>query len=111
MNHENREEMAERFKRESGKSVHSNTCATSVAPAEIPSPCDCDNESTKPASPEVTFVLGCWVGIVVGMECVLLVDHESLRPAIGLLAAGVILPLIGGVLKQVFDRRSTKEPS
>jgi hypothetical protein len=39
---EDREERAARFVRESGKAVHSNTCATSIAPAEEPRPCDCD---------------------------------------------------------------------
>jgi hypothetical protein len=38
---ESREEKAARFIRESGKTTHSNCCATSLAPAEEPGPCDC----------------------------------------------------------------------
>lgn len=37
-----REQKATRLVKESGKIVHSNTCATSVAPAEEPGPCDCN---------------------------------------------------------------------
>ena len=38
---ETREQKAKRLVKESGKTVHSNTCATSLAPAEEPGPCDC----------------------------------------------------------------------
>lgn len=37
-----REELADAYIELSGKKVHSNTCATSLAPAEHPGPCDCD---------------------------------------------------------------------
>ena len=37
-----REEMAERYKRESGCKIHFSDCSTSIAPAEEPRPCDCD---------------------------------------------------------------------
>jgi hypothetical protein len=37
-----REERAQKFVEESGKEVHTNDCATSVAPAEEPGPCDCE---------------------------------------------------------------------
>ncbi len=36
-----REELASRYIRESGKRRHWMDCATSVAPAEVPGPCDC----------------------------------------------------------------------
>lgn len=39
---EDREQKAMRLVKESGKEIHTNTCATSVAPAEEPGPCDCD---------------------------------------------------------------------
>ncbi len=38
---EGREEKAVRLVKESGKAIHSNDCATSIAPAEEPGPCDC----------------------------------------------------------------------
>lgn len=46
---ENREEKAYRLVVESGKQIHSSDCATSIAPAEEPGPCDCD----EPQPPEV----------------------------------------------------------
>lgn len=39
---EDREERAAFFVKRSGKLIHSNCCATSIAPAEEPGPCDCD---------------------------------------------------------------------
>jgi hypothetical protein len=39
---ETREEKATRLVKESGKAAHASDCATSVAPAEEPGPCDCD---------------------------------------------------------------------
>lgn len=39
---EDREQKAARLIEASGKSVHASDCATSVAPAEEPGPCDCD---------------------------------------------------------------------
>lgn len=44
---EDYELMAERLIRESGKKVHSSTCATSIAPAEKPGPCDCNEDQPK----------------------------------------------------------------
>lgn len=38
---ETREEKADRLKCESGRVVHASDCATSIAPAEEPGPCDC----------------------------------------------------------------------
>jgi hypothetical protein len=37
-----REEKAAEFIKQSGKTVHSSDCSTSIAPAEEPGPCDCD---------------------------------------------------------------------
>lgn len=48
-----REEKADRFIKESGKEVHASDCATSVAPAEEPGPCDCDVETTVNTEAEV----------------------------------------------------------
>jgi hypothetical protein len=39
-----REEKAQKFIEESGKEIHTNDCATSVAPAEEPGPCDCTTD-------------------------------------------------------------------
>jgi hypothetical protein len=39
---ESREQKAARLVRESGKKTHASDCATSVAPAEEPGPCDCN---------------------------------------------------------------------
>ena len=36
-----REELTEAYKAESGMARHASDCATSVAPAEEPGPCDC----------------------------------------------------------------------
>lgn len=47
---ETREEKAARFVEESGKAIHSSDCATSIAPAEEPGLCDCD-EGDDPPSP------------------------------------------------------------
>lgn len=38
---------AEAFKRLSGKERHSSNCATSVAPAFVPGPCNCGSQSTN----------------------------------------------------------------
>lgn len=44
-----REELADAYKRASGRGSHSNDCATSVAPAEMPGPCDCESRfESKP---------------------------------------------------------------
>jgi len=43
----NREERAEELKRQSGKTSHTSDCATSVAPAEEPGPCDCDASESE----------------------------------------------------------------
>jgi hypothetical protein len=50
---ESREQMAAQYVRESGKVVHSSDCATSVAPAFEPGPCDCSEpQPTTPGAPE-----------------------------------------------------------
>ena len=36
------EELADLHIRLSGKSVHASDCSTSIAPAETPGPCDCN---------------------------------------------------------------------
>jgi hypothetical protein len=36
-----REKLADAYKLASGKTAHSSDCATSLAPAEEPGPCDC----------------------------------------------------------------------
>jgi len=52
------EELAEKYIVESGKTVHASDCSTSIAPAEVPGPCDCDVQSApaahsvKPTKPE-----------------------------------------------------------
>ena len=37
-----REKMAEDFKLQSGRKNHTSDCSTSIAPARIPGPCDCE---------------------------------------------------------------------
>lgn len=39
-----REELAEAYRKLSGHENHRSDCATSVAPAYDPSPCDCDSK-------------------------------------------------------------------
>ena len=39
---ETREQKAARLVVESGKTTHASDCATSIAPAEEPGPCDCE---------------------------------------------------------------------
>lgn len=38
----NNEQLANKYITESGKKIHSSDCATSIAPAETPGRCDCD---------------------------------------------------------------------
>jgi hypothetical protein len=45
--HMDREQKAEWYKRQSGKTAHASDCATSCAPAEEPGPCDCDAKDAK----------------------------------------------------------------
>lgn len=42
-----REEAADYYVWKSGKQAHTNTCATSCAPAYEPGPCDCDEEDKQ----------------------------------------------------------------
>lgn len=42
-----REEAADYYVWKSGKDAHTNTCATSCAPAYEPGPCDCDAEDPE----------------------------------------------------------------
>lgn len=49
---ENREQKAVRLIKESGKTIHSSDCSTSIAPAEEPGPCDCKEHTSYP----------CWCG-------------------------------------------------
>lgn len=49
------EEIADEFKRQSGKTAHTNTCATSWAPAMMPGPCDCD--MPQPEAPQEPSML------------------------------------------------------
>lgn len=45
------EELAAKYIAESGKTRHTSDCATSVAPAEVPGPCNCDAPADDPVDP------------------------------------------------------------
>ena len=51
MTEETREQKAYRLIKESGKSVHASDCATSLAPAEEPGPCDCNASEIEIINP------------------------------------------------------------
>jgi hypothetical protein len=44
------EELADLYKKASGKQYHASDCATSIAPAEVPGPCDCDAPALRELS-------------------------------------------------------------
>ena len=48
-----REELADAYKKASGRESHLNDCATSVAPAETPGPCDCDARHDRKTLAEI----------------------------------------------------------
>ncbi len=76
----NNEQLADMYKAQSGKQAHSSDCATSVAPAEVPGPCDCD--VTQPAPDAEVFMTEeeCW-DFIKGTQPTPLTDEQLFERA------------------------------